>query len=279
MPERYAISSLCKSLENVYKGKIVILGRPNVKPHDVVYVEDIYNQISGAVKVGKVTQIFSYKTGWLTEIHPKMLVTPAGAVTLDQVNAMKRASKKIAARNISIFNSGFTLDEVSDADKGVLTQFSNALGTQGRAAVNTAFDIGLTGATLVAAKRNLTNLPSATRQAFDAAKAAKTGSTLAKFGSGAGAASTTVLRAAGRVARVPILGLLVDYAITRYISWSKTRQPISFLPVHREGKPWYTALHGIKNNSEYESIRDGVMEDIGYLYDFYKDKITGDENG
>src|SRR5690606_41216670 len=52
------------------------------------------------------------------------------------------------------------------------------------------------------------------------------------------------------------IGLALDYATSFYVSWSKQRQPIAFLPVFRNGKPWYTGLHGLKNNTELDAIND-----------------------
>lgn len=85
MPERYAKAILCKELGKIYKGKIVILGRPTIKPHDIIVLRDTYNQITGPVSVSKVVQTISPSTGWITIIYPNFIAIPdtsAGALQM-----------------------------------------------------------------------------------------------------------------------------------------------------------------------------------------------------
>lgn len=275
MPERYAISALCKSLEGAYSGKITILGRPDMKPHDVVFIEDSYNDISGPVKVSKVTQIFSYQTGWITEIHPRMLVSPAGTVTLDQVSAMKFAAKRKALINLDIFYSSFIIDETDDTDKFLLARINKETGSVVRSGVSTAYDIGLTGTSVVAARRSFTGTGSQAMKAFQEA-ATKSGSKVGGTISGATRGAGVYVGATAKFIKVPLIGMAVDYAVSRYISWSKTRQPISFLPVHRRCKPWYTGLYGFKKNTESEAafkLFNDAVEKTGYVVDSFKRKL------
>lgn len=273
LPERYATSSMAKSLENAYSGKITILGRPAIKPHDVVFIEDNYNEIYGPVKVGKCTQVFSYQTGWVTEIHPRMIVGVAGTVTVDQVAAMKYAAKRYALRNFEIFASGFKIDEADQSDKSVITDFTRTAPSQARAGIETAFDVGVTAVSIAVAKRSFAGVGGAASAAFKATAGA---SKLA----GAASASGVVLKAAGKAIKLPLLGFALDYAISSYISWSKTRQPIAFLPVHRRGVPWYTGLYGLKYNTEIqaaEKLYRDKAEEFTYLYDTVIDRLKGDQ--
>lgn len=276
LPERYATSSLAKSLEGAYSGKITILGRPGIKPHDIVFVEDNYNEIYGPVKVGAVTQVFSYSTGWVTEIHPKMIVGVAGAVTVDQVAALKAAAKRYALRNFKIFEAGYFIDEADRTDKSEITKFVQSIpGVVKEGAEQAAYAIG-TSASLAVAKRSFTDAGSLASKAAQAAKS-KAGASML---SGPAAAGGVYLKAAGKAIKLPLIGFALDYAISSYVSWSKTRQPIAFLPVHRRGVPWYTGLHGLKNNTEIEAaekfIRDKA-EEFNFLYETVIERLKGED--
>lgn len=244
MPERYATSNLVRSLENVYKGKIIILGRPNVKPHDVVFIEDFYNKVSGPVKVGAVTQVFSYKTGWLTEIHPKMLVAPTGSTLLESVLSMKQAAKFRALKNYEIFQTVFT-DPKTRAET---LNIGKAVKSTPIAARQLAQEASNYAQAAVALK--------STRAAFQVGKAA-TG----VFGK--------VIAFGGRAVAGPLLAFGLDAAVNRYLSWSRTRQPVAFIPVTRGDKPWVMGLHGFQDNTEMESIKKIATEISANSVDFY----------
>lgn len=244
MPERYATSNLVKSLENVYKGKIIILGRPNVKPHDVVFIEDFYNKISGPVKVGAVTQVFSYKTGWLTEIHPKMLVAPTGSTLLESVLSMKQAAKFRALKNYEIFQTVFT-DPKTRAETLNIGQAVRSIPIAGRQAIQEVSNYAQAAIALQSA-----------RSAFKAAKAATSiGGKIVAFG--------------GRAVAGPLAAFGLDALVNKYLIWSRTRQPIAFIPITRGDKPWVMGLHGFQDNTEMESIKKIATEIKANSVDFY----------
>lgn len=71
---RYAVSYLYRHLKDLYTGEIVILGEPEIKPYDVVFIYDSYNDVCGPVEVEQVTHIFSPETGFVTSIIPDLCV-------------------------------------------------------------------------------------------------------------------------------------------------------------------------------------------------------------
>jgi len=74
LARRYALGLLGRSLKEIYRGSIVILGNPSIKPHDYVYIKDDYSDMVGIVEVARVTHLFSKETGFLTEIKPNLIV-------------------------------------------------------------------------------------------------------------------------------------------------------------------------------------------------------------
>ena len=75
LARRYALAMLRKSLQKIYSGEIVIIGNPDIKPVDICYVFDEYNDVVGPVEVRRVVHTFSQETGFITEITPDLFVT------------------------------------------------------------------------------------------------------------------------------------------------------------------------------------------------------------
>jgi endonuclease YncB( thermonuclease family) len=120
LPQRYAKAVLCKELENIYKGKITILGRHGIKPHDIVIINDTHNRISGPVKVGRVVQSISPETGWVTHIYPKFIAIPDTSAGSFQMKAILKAARYWLGTNAELFYSNmkkFTPDETADSGK------------------------------------------------------------------------------------------------------------------------------------------------------------------
>lgn len=122
LPQRYAKAILCKELENIYKGKIIILGRQNIKPHDIVILSDTHNRISGPIKVGRVIQSLSPEGGWTTTIYPKFIAIPDTSTGGMQMKAILKAARYWLGAHTDLFYSNmqkFTPDEDADSDKSM----------------------------------------------------------------------------------------------------------------------------------------------------------------
>lgn len=258
-PEKYAVAALCKSLNNIYKGRIKILGRPGLKPHDIVFVYDSYNSIYGAIEIKSVIHTFSYQTGWITEIIPQMIVTPTTSTSIPYIKALEELVQSFYLKNVRNFYSSNVFTTASLSDK-LNSETSISRETTIGDASQEVFSGVLTGGAIS------TSAVLAQRSGIDA---------ISKLGSvknlnaikGVGKLGLIAKGAkfgAGRLfgAGIPIFGdLMINYAIGFYTSWSKYRQPITFLPITRNGKSWYTGLHGLKNNTEIEAIK-GFGKDI-----------------
>jgi hypothetical protein len=61
---RYALGYLFKHLKDLYSGELVITGEPAIKPYDVIFLYDAYNDMAGPLEVEQVTHIFSQETGF-----------------------------------------------------------------------------------------------------------------------------------------------------------------------------------------------------------------------
>jgi len=68
-----ATSVLDDSIKRMYAGYATILGRPTIKPHDIVYINDARNGMSGAFGVKEVIHSFGKDSGFTTMVRPYLL--------------------------------------------------------------------------------------------------------------------------------------------------------------------------------------------------------------
>jgi hypothetical protein len=54
---------------------ITVLGRPSIKPYDMILISDTYSEMEGICEVEQVVHTFNKDTGFCTEITPDLHVT------------------------------------------------------------------------------------------------------------------------------------------------------------------------------------------------------------
>lgn len=72
---RVALYHLRESLKDIYTGEITILGNADIRPHDLVYIADVYERMYGLVEVEQIIHHFTPESGFVTAITPNALVT------------------------------------------------------------------------------------------------------------------------------------------------------------------------------------------------------------
>lgn len=83
MATYFGNSVLRDNLKDMYKGNLLVLGDPTVKPHDMFFVGDEINDLQGNALVKAVTHHFSLETGFVTSIEPDLLVANDDMVILE----------------------------------------------------------------------------------------------------------------------------------------------------------------------------------------------------
>lgn len=75
---RFQDNTACQILrdfmKDMYKGDLIVLGDPSVKPHDLFYIEDSGNKMNGIAGVKQVVSHMSFETGYVTNICPDAIV-------------------------------------------------------------------------------------------------------------------------------------------------------------------------------------------------------------
>lgn len=69
----YGCSALRDFMKDMYKGQLVVIGDPSVKPFDYVHIMDDMTTMNGVFQVESVTHHFSMETGFITSITPDVV--------------------------------------------------------------------------------------------------------------------------------------------------------------------------------------------------------------
>ena len=73
--KRVALAHLKESLKDIYGGEILIIGNSDIRPHDLVYIADVYERMFGLFEVEQVVHHFTPQMGFVTAITPNALVS------------------------------------------------------------------------------------------------------------------------------------------------------------------------------------------------------------
>lgn len=71
-----AWTNLAEALRPMYRGELVLRGDARIRPYDIVWVHDPYENIFGPVEVERVLTHFSSDTGYVTTIVPQAVTIP-----------------------------------------------------------------------------------------------------------------------------------------------------------------------------------------------------------
>lgn len=72
---RVALAHLRESLKDIYGGELILMGSPDIRPHDLVYLADVYERMYGIFEVEQVVHHFTSDMGFITSITPNALVS------------------------------------------------------------------------------------------------------------------------------------------------------------------------------------------------------------
>jgi hypothetical protein len=89
MGKRYAKAILAKQAKDMYKGSVLLMGSPHIRPYDVIFINDTYSNMYGPIEVEEVHHTFSEKTGFLTKVFPDTLVVLDDCVPYVIANGIK----------------------------------------------------------------------------------------------------------------------------------------------------------------------------------------------
>lgn len=81
---------LQKEIEKMYQGTIEIVGNPNIKPYDVLHIQDYTNDMHGAVEVEEVIHTFTPDRGFRTTITPNLITFDRDPIQLQDIQVINQ---------------------------------------------------------------------------------------------------------------------------------------------------------------------------------------------
>jgi hypothetical protein len=132
LSKRIALSHLREGLKDIYQGEILIVGDPDIRPHDLIYLSDVYNRIYGMCEVEQIVHHFTPDQGFVSSITPNAIVTVndpsrwslisyiTGLFSMKDIRDNIRTKNDIVADNSSAIRLGeVTIDSLHN---GILDQ-------------------------------------------------------------------------------------------------------------------------------------------------------------
>lgn len=98
----YAYSAVKENMKDMYQGSLVVLGDPSLKPHDMCYLGDQINDMTGNFQVKDVTHSFSLETGFISTITPDAVVVNDDQAFMNMAAWYASASAAVLTRFIGI---------------------------------------------------------------------------------------------------------------------------------------------------------------------------------
>ncbi|SFJ66079.1 Mannosyl-glycoprotein endo-beta-N-acetylglucosaminidase [Paenibacillus sp. UNC496MF] len=71
---KIAAAGLRDYVKQMYDGYLTVMGDPSVKPYDICYFNDTFNNMSGPIEVREVNHLLNFETGYITMIKPDAVV-------------------------------------------------------------------------------------------------------------------------------------------------------------------------------------------------------------
>ena len=94
---RMTAHALKESMKDMYQGELIVLGDPTVKPHDRMFISDIYENMNGQCLVEGVTHHMSPDTGFISSVYADAIATVDDRHEL----AVQTVAGNVAAKAIS----------------------------------------------------------------------------------------------------------------------------------------------------------------------------------
>ena len=113
--KRIGLSHLRDSVKDIYGGELMVIGNADIRPHDLVYLADVYERMYGIFEVEQVVHHFTPDLGYITSITPNALVTINDPVRWSLISSMASLMSKQVLRN----DTRIMLDQLRSANTGI----------------------------------------------------------------------------------------------------------------------------------------------------------------
>lgn len=234
LARRYASQLMANSLKRTYRGELVILGKPHLKPYDIIWLYDNYSDMAGPIEIEEVVHSFSSSTGFTTEVVPNMIVVVKEEVTTLMVDA----AGAFFTEHLKDFTSGFLFGAstvVAGGLSGVLLKGRGAIAAgSGGARVAGAAGLGESGLLLGTGGAEILT------EDDPEGGGSGTAGLLTGIGTGAAFLVNPFVPA--------IAGIVAGALLYKILKYNATREPVLVTPLIKQGKPFVTGLEGMESD-------------------------------
>lgn len=244
MADRYMQGLLMRHLKDMYRGTITIIGKPTVKPYDMLFISDNYTGIQGRVEVEEVIHTYTPETGFLTEITPDFCVSGNDILNLpyDDFESYRQVYQEYEGK--SIMENLHILSKNANEVRRKLEQKQEANAD-------------------AAASNFLNTSPKGEVSAFTSV--ATTIGTVGALGLAVGGAPVS----AGAAGLVALTSYASSWIFSKYhelkktsawkmLSWSTQRQPLIFHPLYLNGRPLMAGIP-IERTTILQKIKENFV--------------------
>jgi hypothetical protein len=249
-----ARANLADAFRDMYQGELIIRGDPTIKPHDLIYINDVYNRVIGTAGVGRVIYNLGPQTGFTTSIKPDLLTTIKG-LDLSVYQRMLSFGATLAAE---VWKAKFLLSTVAKTAK--IRRYVGIFGINISKIVSPSLaQMAFWSQTTKAIALLQSGIPKIQRQA-------------SKFLTGSQKRFDNLLKSISTLQQAPVLnpvGLIVtlvvwkavDLLIERAFDWLEGRNVLQVYPLWHEDMPLLAGVDG------YRYLVPGLPDPWYYGYD------------
>jgi hypothetical protein len=231
--ERYGSQLVANSLKDIYKGDLIMLGNPRLKPHDIIWINDVYSGISGAFDVKEVVHSFSPETGYTCNVQPHLIVNVSETVTEKFLQSSGRMFASLFGSQAALYtNSAGAIDLSEKLITGEAAERMKLLGVEGAQGDN----VFISGDK----RRNMSETDAAKMKAIES-------SANTVVGVRGGAAAIAAVYFSPIMA--PIGLAIASYGIYKFVCYSSTREPVKITPLIKNNKPYILGIQGFENDT------------------------------
>lgn len=233
-------------IKDMYKGNLIVIGDPSVKPHDLIYINDVSNQMFGGAGVKQVVHRMNMNSGFTTDICPDAIVIVDDSVYMSLVSVLTSILIGTAATGMGAIVALASwrkimlgVEKLKALTSGVLDPILASMGLD-------AATVGAAGDTWTLAELE--------KMYKNKGRESKVLNALIKANKTKAVTKTrAVLRAVkGLLTRVWVVGIIADVglsilahnALEAYSRFKKSRQAVMVFPLTYKGKPWTAGLNG-----------------------------------